>query len=107
MTLALAQEKLHYAQPELAALSQQVQMGDLTAVMQIYEEDIKNPLRSAVQGTLLRSLFIQVQKAKVCDIFFGDCADIDALPRRWTSTRPSQASISCSSHKSSLLRSWV
>ncbi|KAL1950062.1 hypothetical protein VTO73DRAFT_5184 [Trametes versicolor] len=65
MTLALAQEKLHYAQPELAALSQQVQMGDLTAVMQIYEEDIKNPLRSAVQGTLLRSLFIQVQKAKV------------------------------------------
>ncbi|KAJ8463862.1 hypothetical protein ONZ51_g9973 [Trametes cubensis] len=65
MTLALAQEKLHYGQPELAALSQQVQMGDLTAVMQIYEEDIKNPFRSALQGTLLRSLFIQVQKAKV------------------------------------------
>ena len=65
MTLALAQEKLHYGQPELAALSQQVQMGDLTAVMQIYEEDIKNPVRSALHGTLLRSLFIQVQKAKV------------------------------------------
>ncbi|KAI0352663.1 NCA2-domain-containing protein [Trametes cingulata] len=65
MTLALAQEKLHYGAPELAALSRQVQMGDLTAVMQIYEEDIKSPLRSALQGTLLRSLFIQVQKAKV------------------------------------------
>ncbi|KAI0714032.1 NCA2-domain-containing protein [Cerioporus squamosus] len=65
MTLALAQEKLHYAPPQLEALSQQVQMGDLTAVMQIYEEDIKSPLKSAVQGTLLRSLFIQVQKAKV------------------------------------------
>ncbi|KAI0632031.1 NCA2-domain-containing protein [Trametes polyzona] len=65
MTLALAQEKLHYDLPQLAALSRQVQAGDLTAVMRIYEEDIKSPLRSAVQGTLLRSLFIQVQKAKV------------------------------------------
>lgn len=79
MTLALAQEKLHYAQPELAALSQQVQMGDLTAVMQIYEEDIKNPLRSAVQGTLLRSLFIQVQKAKVRYTFFGDSGIVRTL----------------------------
>ncbi|EJF61091.1 NCA2-domain-containing protein [Dichomitus squalens LYAD-421 SS1] len=65
MTLALAQDKLHYSSPQLEALSRQVQMGDLTAVMQIYEEDIKSPLRSAVQGTLLRSLFVQVQKAKV------------------------------------------
>ncbi|RPD62206.1 NCA2-domain-containing protein [Lentinus tigrinus ALCF2SS1-7] len=65
MTLALAQEKLNYAPPQLQALSRQVQTGDLTAVMQIYEEDIKSPLKSAVQGTLLRSLFIQVQKAKV------------------------------------------
>ena len=66
MTLALAQDKLHYSSPQLEALARQVQTGDLTAVMQIYEEDIKAPLRSAVQGTLLRSLFIQVQKAKVC-----------------------------------------
>ncbi|KAI8986214.1 NCA2-domain-containing protein [Trametes punicea] len=65
MTLALAQEKLHYGELELAALSQQVQMGDITPVMQLYEEDIKRPLRSALHGTLLRSLFIQVQKAKV------------------------------------------
>ena len=64
MTLALAQEKLRSSPSELEALSRQIQMGDLTAVMQIYEEDIKNPLKSAVQGTLLRSLFIQVQKAK-------------------------------------------
>ena len=65
MTLALAQEKLHYAPAQLEALSRQVQMGDLTAVLQIYEEDIKSPLKSALQGTLLRSLFIQIQKAKV------------------------------------------
>ena len=64
MTLALAQEKLNYTPSQLQALSQQVQMGDLTAVMQIYEEDIKHPVTS-IWGTLLRSLFIQVQKAKV------------------------------------------
>ncbi|KAI1793265.1 NCA2-domain-containing protein [Ganoderma leucocontextum] len=65
MTLALAQEKLQYSSPQLEALARQVQMGDLTAVMQIYEEEIKSPLKSAMQGSLLRSLFIQVQKAKV------------------------------------------
>lgn len=65
MTLALAQEKLKYTPSQLQALSQQVQMGDLTAVMQIYEKDIKRPLKSLFWGTLLRSLFIQVQKAKV------------------------------------------
>lgn len=65
MTLALAAEKLQYSSPQLEALARQVQMGDLTAVMQIYEEEIKSPLKSAIQGSLLRSLFIQVQKAKV------------------------------------------
>ncbi|KAI0917195.1 hypothetical protein AcW1_007547 [Taiwanofungus camphoratus] len=65
MTLALAQEKLHYDVPQMEALSRQIQLGDLTPVMQIYEEDIKSPLKSAVGGTLLRTLFIQVQKAKV------------------------------------------
>ncbi|OCH92846.1 NCA2-domain-containing protein [Obba rivulosa] len=65
MTLSLAQEKLGFDAAQMEALSQQIQRGDLTPVMQIYEEDIKSPLKSAVAGTLLRSLFIQVQKAKV------------------------------------------
>lgn len=74
MTLSLAQDKLRYSQPQMDALSRQIQMGDLTAVLQIYEEDIKSPLRSAVGGTLLRSLFIQVQKAKVrIMVFLYDC----------------------------------
>jgi nuclear-control-of-ATPase protein 2 len=65
MTLALAQDKLHYGPEQLASLSQQIRLGDLTPVLQIYEEDIKNPLKSAITGTLLRSVFVQVQKAKV------------------------------------------
>ncbi|KAG1745975.1 NCA2-domain-containing protein [Suillus paluster] len=65
MTLALVREKLSYDSTELEALSQQIRQGDLTAVLKIYEEDIKNPVKSAISGTLLRSMFIQVQKAKV------------------------------------------
>ena len=66
MTLALAREKLGYTAEQMAALSAQVRQGDLTAVMQIYEDDIRSPLKSAIGGTLLRTLLVQVQKAKVC-----------------------------------------
>lgn len=65
MTLALAQEKLNYTPEQLQALSGQIRVGDLTPVMQIYEDDIKSPLKSAIGGTLLRTLFVQIQKAKV------------------------------------------
>ena len=114
MTLALAQDKLHYSSPQLEALSRQVQTGDLTAVMQIYEEDIKAPLRSAVQGTLLRSLFIQVQKAKVRLSLLNfptfsrpnfRCRALISARRgrtdRSTSTRPCLESTSCSRARSS------
>jgi nuclear-control-of-ATPase protein 2 len=65
MALALAHEKLNYSADQLSALAADIRLGDLTPVQQIYEEDIKSPLRSVVSGTLLRSVFIQVQKAKV------------------------------------------
>ena len=65
MTLSLAQDKLHYTPEQMAALSQQIRVGDLTPVMQIYEDDIRSPLKSAVGGTLVRTLLVQVQKAKV------------------------------------------
>jgi nuclear control of ATPase protein 2 len=65
MALALAREKLHYSQDQLALLSKQIRLGDMTPVLQIYEEDIKSPLKSAVTGSLLRSVFVQIQKAKV------------------------------------------
>lgn len=41
MTLALAQDKLGYGPEQMAALSQQIRLGDLTPVMQLYEDDIK------------------------------------------------------------------
>jgi nuclear-control-of-ATPase protein 2 len=65
MSLALAQDKRSYTAEQLANLTLQIRQGDLTPVLRIYEDDIRSPLKSAIGGTLLRSLFIQVQKAKV------------------------------------------
>lgn len=65
MTLSLARDKLHYNESQLASLSRQIRLGDMTPVMEVYEEDIRRPLRSAIGGTLLRNVFIQVQKTKV------------------------------------------
>ncbi|KAJ7757473.1 NCA2-domain-containing protein [Mycena metata] len=65
MTLSLARDSLHYDEAQLATLSQKIKVGDLTPVLRLYEEDIKKPVKSALTGTLLRSVFIQVQKAKV------------------------------------------
>jgi nuclear-control-of-ATPase protein 2 len=66
MALAFAQEKLHYGPEQLEALSRRIRLGDLTSILRMYEEYIKHPLRSAITGTLIRALLVQVQKAKVC-----------------------------------------
>lgn len=49
----------------LADASVRVQNGDLTPVMQLYEAQIREPVRSVLSGTLIRSVLVQVQKAKV------------------------------------------
>lgn len=72
MTLALARDKLAYTQDQLERLSAQVRVGDLTPVMEMYEDEIRRPLRSALTGSLLRNVFVQVQKAKVCS--YPKCA---------------------------------
>ncbi|KIM30058.1 hypothetical protein M408DRAFT_66872 [Serendipita vermifera MAFF 305830] len=79
MAMALGQEKLGYTPEQLHALHDQVQRGDLTLVLKVYEEDIKSPIRSAIGGTLIRSLLIQIQKMKV-DVDFA-LSGIDKLLR--------------------------
>ena len=65
MALSLARDKLNYSPEQLDDLSNKVRVGDLTPIFKIFEEHIRSPFRSAVAGTLLRSVFIQIQKAKV------------------------------------------
>ncbi|KAG9009451.1 Nuclear control of ATPase protein 2 [Tulasnella sp. JGI-2019a] len=65
MATALAKEKLKFTPAQLEELSAQVRQGDLTSVLKIYENDIKSPISSALTGSLIRTLLIQVQKVKV------------------------------------------
>lgn len=65
MSLSLARDRLNYTQEQLAKLAVQVRLGDLTPIMEVYEEDMKRPLISAVKGELIRAVLLQVQKAKV------------------------------------------
>ena len=65
MALDLTREKLSLNDSQLRELTSQIRQGDLTPVLQIYEQDIKTPVRTAVTGSLIRSLLIQIQKAKV------------------------------------------
>ncbi len=101
MALSLARDKLNYSPTQLDDLSNKLRFGDLTPILQIYEEDIRRPVRSTVFGTLLRSTFIQVQKAKVGPFVCVDKSAYSNYPPRWTSTKHSQGSISSSSHKNS------
>ncbi|KAJ6623163.1 ATP synthase regulation protein NCA2-domain-containing protein, partial [Mycena sp. CBHHK59/15] len=95
MTLSLARDQLHYDSTQLAALSKQIRLGDLTPVLQLYEEDIKKPVKSALTGTLLRSMFIQVQKAKELTFAFVGLAPAlvivtllgSNIPRLWRSSK--------------------
>jgi hypothetical protein len=97
MALSLAKDKLNYSPAQLDDLSIKLRLGDLTPILQIYEKDIKNPVRSAISGTLLRTLFVQIQKAKVR---FSPSPALKTFthdtyaPLRSTSTRHSQGSTS-------------
>jgi hypothetical protein len=75
MTVSLAADILHYLPEELDSLAQHIQTtgGELTSpIMQVYEEDIRTPIKSVIKGTLIRGMLVQVQKAKVClSVFFS------------------------------------
>lgn len=56
--------------PALDELTAQIASGDLTPVLKIYENDLRSPFRSALTGSLIRSLLVQVQRMKVCSFHF-------------------------------------
>ncbi|CAE6415135.1 unnamed protein product [Rhizoctonia solani] len=79
MVISLSTEKFSYTPDQIAQMSEQIRAGDLTEVMKLYENDIKHPVKSAITGTLIRTLLIQIQKTKV-DIDFA-LTGIDKLLR--------------------------
>ncbi|EEB05415.1 hypothetical protein SJAG_00428 [Schizosaccharomyces japonicus yFS275] len=50
---------------DVNAVQAAVRQGDVTPVLEVYEREMKTPLRRIVRGKLVRALLIQLQKAKV------------------------------------------
>lgn len=42
-----------------------IKSGDMTLVMNDYEKDLKNPIKSIILGDMIRNILIQIQKTKV------------------------------------------
>ncbi|GAK63655.1 NCA2-domain-containing protein [Moesziomyces antarcticus] len=65
MVTDFTKDKYGTSGAELQAIASRVREGDLTQVLKVYEAEMKSPVKSMVSGSLIRSLLIQVQKAKV------------------------------------------
>lgn len=50
---------------DVTELTTQIEHGDLTQFMEIYENQLENPVKNIISGKLIRSLLVQVQKTKV------------------------------------------
>ncbi|KAL5040308.1 hypothetical protein BDV3_006582 [Batrachochytrium dendrobatidis] len=65
MVIEFARDHGELDATRLKEIGGRVRLGDLTAVLQSYEVDIKQPLKNIIAGDLIRSLLIQIQKTKV------------------------------------------
>ncbi|KAK4705974.1 nuclear control of ATPase protein 2, partial [Phenoliferia sp. Uapishka_3] len=65
MVIDFGRDQYGLGEEQLKGLAEKVRAGDLTSVLRVWEKDIKSPIRSAVSGSLIRTLLIQVQKVKV------------------------------------------
>ncbi len=65
MVVDFSKEKYSLSPSELDAVAARVKEGDLTHVLKVYESEMKKPLKGAISGSLIRTLLIQIQKAKV------------------------------------------
>jgi len=52
-------------QSQIEAIKVNIQEGDLTPVLRVYEKELQNPLYGTLRGNLVRALLIQIQKTKV------------------------------------------
>lgn len=58
----LTDNKIQFDQSELHS---KIEAGDLTLLMSKYEQEMQKPIKNIVNGTLIRSILIQIQKTKV------------------------------------------
>lgn len=65
MVLDFGRDVYHLNDSQLSHLRAQIEAGDMESVLKAYENEIRQPIKSALFGHLVRTLLIQVQKTKV------------------------------------------
>lgn len=50
---------------QIESIKANIQEGDLSPVLRVYEKELQSPLYGTLRGNLIRALLIQVQKTKV------------------------------------------
>ena len=75
MVVEFGRDELQLSSEQLVQLERGVHDGDLSAVMRSFENDMKAPIKSLLFGTMLRSVFIQVQKACCNHGFMPQCIE--------------------------------
>lgn len=65
MVVDFARDKFKWNDDQLLELSESAKSGNLTSILKVWEQEIKAPIRSAIAGSLIRVLLIQMQKGKV------------------------------------------
>lgn len=50
---------------DIEQIKMAIKSGDMTLIMNNYEKDLKNPIKSIVAGDMIRNILIQIQKTKV------------------------------------------
>lgn len=66
MVVSFAKDSKGVSDPSiLSDIAKRTLDGDLTIVLESYEEDLRSPIKSIATGHLIRPLLIQIQKAKV------------------------------------------
>lgn len=65
MVLDFSKEKYKVSDTDLADMASRVRQGDLSSVLKVYETEMKSPVKSALTGSLVQALLIQLQKTKV------------------------------------------
>lgn len=65
MVVDLGRDYYHLSGDQLDELKKQVETGNMSAVLKVYEQEMQSPIKNALTGNLVRTLLIQVQKTKV------------------------------------------
>lgn len=56
---------LNYNNLDISEIKNLVKSGDMTLIMNNYENDLKTPIKSIIIGDMIRNILIQIQKTKV------------------------------------------